>query len=403
MTAMVKAHLLYFNAGGGHRAATLALASALADAHPAWRVQSSNLMQALDPHRWFVRVTGKQPEDLYNFRLATGFTLGLAQELVLLQAAIRLAHTHLVERMARHLSDSKPDVVVSLVPNFNRVIADAVALARPRAKFVTVMTDLADHPPHFWAEPTTQQHLVCGTPHAVQQALDAGCPPQRVHRVDGMLLRRAFHSLPRRLAPSAREADRQAVGLDAHTPTGLVMFGGAGSRAMLRISQQLADRPLILMCGHNAELAQALRQAKTKAPHVVVGFTLDVVRWMQLADYFIGKPGPGSLSEAVHMGLPAVVTRNAWTMPQERWNTQWLQEQGLGEVRRSFKGLDASIGALCATLPEAQARCMQVHNRAYFQLPQVLANIVSQPERSPWEGSGRTASGWAAPQEAVAH
>ena len=51
---------------------------------------------------------------------------------------------------------------------------------------------------------------------------------------------------------------------------------------------------------------------------------------MRLADFFIGKPGPGCLSEAVQLGLPVITIRNAWTMPQERYNAQWVREQGLG-------------------------------------------------------------------------
>ena len=43
---------------------------------------------------------------------------------------------------------------------------------------------------------------------------------------------------------------------------------------------------------------------------------------MQLADFFIGKPGPGSISEAVQQGLPVIVVDNAWTMPQERYNAR---------------------------------------------------------------------------------
>jgi len=53
--------------------------------------------------------------------------------------------------------------------------------------------------------------------------------------------------------------------------------------------------------------------------------------------FFIGKPGPGSISEAVQQGLPVIVVRNAWTMPQERYNTQWVEENGVGVVLDSFK------------------------------------------------------------------
>ena len=51
---------------------------------------------------------------------------------------------------------------------------------------------------------------------------------------------------------------------------------------------------------------------------------------MQLADYFIGKPGPGSISEASPCACPVIVERNAWTLPQERYNADWIREQRRG-------------------------------------------------------------------------
>ena len=62
----------------------------------------------------------------------------------------------------------------------------------------------------------------------------------------------------------------------------------------------------------------------------VEGFTREVPRFMRLADFFIGKPGPGSISEAVAMGLPVIIERNHWTLPQERYNADWVEEQGVG-------------------------------------------------------------------------
>jgi Monogalactosyldiacylglycerol (MGDG) synthase len=367
--------LVWFNAGGGHRAAAQALEQVMLMQGRPWRVRKVNLTEVLDPTALFKRVTGIEPEDLYNKRLASGFTLGLAQELKLLQAGIRLAHGTIVQRLARHWAATQPDMVVSLIPNFNRALHDSLKLERPSAPFVTVLTDMADHPPAFWIEPTLDQHRVCGTAHAMEQALAAGCDPARVHAVNGMILRPEFH-----FAPAVdRAAARVQAGLDPQAATGLVLFGGTGSRAMRRIAERLPNTPLILMCGRNESLADALRKdaATAAAPRVVVGYTPDVAHWMQLADFFIGKPGPGSLSEAVHMGLPVVVTRNAWTMPQERWNTEWVLQHGLGRVERSFATIAPAVRALLADLPAYRERVARVHNRAVFEVPEVLARILS--------------------------
>lgn len=368
--------LVWFNAGGGHRAAAQALEQVMLMQGRPWRVRKVNLTEVLDPTSLFKRVTGIEPEDVYNKRLASGFTLGLAQELKLLQAGIRLAHPAIVQRLQRHWAATQPDLVVSLIPNFNRALHDSLKAACPGAPFVTVLTDMADHPPAFWIEPGLDQHVVCGTDHAARQALAAGCDARLVHRVSGMILRPDFHFAP----PLDRSAERLQAGLDEHTPTGLVLFGGTGSRVMRRIAERLPDTPLILMCGRNAALADALRKdaATARAPRVVVGYTSEVARWMQLADFFIGKPGPGSLSEAVRMGLPVIVTRNAWTMPQERWNTEWVRQHGLGRVERSFAQIEPAVRALLADLPAHRRRVQALDNRAVFEVPQVLERILAE-------------------------
>ncbi len=369
---MLKVDLVWFNAGGGHRAAAQALEQVMQLQGLPWQVRKVHLTEVLDPTRLFRRVTGIEPEDVYNLRLASGFTLGLRQELKLLQRLIRLSHAGLVQRLARHWTATQPDLVVSLIPNFNRALHDSLAQARPGVPFVTVLTDMADHPPSFWVEPGTGQHLVCGTEHAAQQALAAGVPAARVHRASGMILRPDFYSPP----VADRASERRRVGLDATTPTGLVLFGGTGSRVMKRIASALTDTPLILMCGRNEALAAELRALPARAPRVVVGYTPEVARWMRCADFFIGKPGPGSLSEAVQQGLPVIVTRNAWTMPQERWNTQWVQDQGVGIVKRSFSEVGAAVAELQAALPAYQARVRRIDNRAVFEVPQILQRVL---------------------------
>ena len=156
--------LIYFNAGGGHRAAAQALEDVIREQRRPWKTRLVNLVDVLDPKGLFRKVTGINPEDVYNRRLASGFTLGLAQELKLLQGMIRLSHAAMVRQLQQHWLRSEPDLVVSLVPNFNRALYESVADALPGVPYVTVLTDMADHPPNFWIEPGQGRSGWCAAP-----------------------------------------------------------------------------------------------------------------------------------------------------------------------------------------------------------------------------------------------
>lgn len=369
---MTTIQLVYFNAGGGHRAAATALQEAIRRQRRAWDVRLVNFTEVIDPQGRFRRLTGIDPEDLYNKRLARGWTLGFAQELKLLQGMIRVAHGTLVRTLQQHWLETEPDLVVSLIPNFNRALYESLASALPGVPYTTVMTDMADLPPHFWIEPGQAQHIVCGTLHALRQARAAGYRDAQLSLTSGMILPPSFYERP--VVDRAHEL--AALGLDPARPTGLVLFGGQGSMQMLRIAKLLDDRQLILLCGRNELLAQRLRRLERAAPHAVLGFTREVARHMSLADWFIGKPGPGSLSEAVHMGLPVITFRNAWTMPQERFNTRWVEEQGVGRVVRSLAALPDAAGALLADLDRYRQRARAIDNRAVFEVPEILAELL---------------------------
>lgn len=374
---MTTIDLVYFDAGGGHRAAALALRTALQTQHPTWTVRLVHLMHALDPQQRFTHLTGKMPEDLYNWRLERGWTLGLGAELRVMQTAIRASHAWLLKALRQHWADhSAPDLVVSLVPNFNRALRQSLQQAHPHVPFVTVMTDMADLPPHFWIEPGLDAHLVCGTQRSVDQARAAGYADSVIHRTSGMIIRPDFYQHSGR----DQRKERVALGLDPDRPTGLVMFGGYGSSRMLRIAHALDDQQLIFLCGHNQALAETLSQLERSAPHAALGFTSEVGRMMRAADYFIGKPGPGALSEALQCGLPVVTFRDAWTMPQERFNTQWIEEQDVGAVVQSTRLLRPAVLSVIARLDKLADNVGRIRNRAIFEVPDILFRILHQEE-----------------------
>jgi UDP-N-acetylglucosamine:LPS N-acetylglucosamine transferase len=381
--------LVYFNAGGGHRAAAQALQAVIEQHRRPWTVRLIDLSRVLDPQQGFRRVMGFDPEDFYNKRLQRGWTLGLAQELKLLQGAIRFGHASMLRVLQRHWAQTEPDLVVSLVPNFNRVLCESVASALPGVPFVTVMTDMADLPPHFWIEPDQAQTIVCGTARALAQARAAGYSKEQLALTSGMVIKPSFYDLP----PMNRATRRIALGLDPLRPTGVVMFGGQGSQQMLRIARDLDGVQLILMCGRNGPLANQCRTLRRSAKHAVVGFTDEVADVMRLADFFIGKPGPGAISEAVQLGLPVITIKNAWTMPQERYNAQWVQEQGVGLVVPSLSRIAAATDEMLQRLPEFHAATARLDNRAVFEVPEVLADLLARSDTAPrWRGGDKAGS-----------
>jgi UDP-N-acetylglucosamine:LPS N-acetylglucosamine transferase len=374
---MATIDLVYINAGGGHRSAAVALEMAIREQYRDWQVRLVNLFEVLDPQDVFRRTTGVKPEDYYNVRLARGWTLGLAQELRILQMLIRLSHKSLVSQLRRHWQSTQPDLVVSMVPNFNRAMHQALSLACPHVPYATILTDLADFPPHFWIEPNQAQHYLCGTPRAAAQARAAVRDDSCVHETSGMIINPNFY----RDLKLDRRAEMLKLGLDPDRPTGMVMFGGHGSRVMRGISKRLDDVQLILACGHNTVLADRLRAKRASAPRLVVGFTSQISHYMQLSDFFIGKPGPGSISEAVQQGLPVIVVRNAWTMPQERYNTEWVEENAVGVVLDSFKVIRSGVAQVADHIDLYRAAVKRIRNRAVFEIPEILERVLAAPAR----------------------
>jgi hypothetical protein len=367
--------LIYFDAGGGHRAAASALEVVL-KREATDEVQITSLQQVLDPIDPVRRLTGKRLEEVYNLLLRRGWTRGSEQLLTPLRAAIRYYHPDEVRLLEKHWRQTRPSLVVSLVPQFNRALWDSLHQVDPGVPLVTILTDFADFPPHFWIEPQ-EQFFICGTGRAAQQALELGVDADRVFRASGMIVHPRFYEAP----PIDRDAERIRLGLDAKTPTGLVLFGGQGSVAMREIARQLdeseLEMQLVLMCGRNQALADGLRAEHSRCKRVVVGFTTEVPYYMQLADFFIGKPGPGSLSEALLMKLPAIVERNARTMPQERYNVEWLLEKRVGLAVKDFCEIADAVQGLLrpGVLEEYRRRVAALENHAVYEIPGMLREV----------------------------
>ena len=370
---------VYFDAGGGHRSAMDSLLTVIDRQKRPWEISTLNLQEVLDRHDFVRRLTGLRVQDVYNRMLASGWTLGSPQLLWALHGAIRVLHNRLVSTLAEYWRHHPADVVVSVISNFNRELAASVKLGLPGAKFVTVMTDIADYSPrHIWIV-RELEYLVCGSERAVEQARKLGHSNGRVFRTSGMILNPRFYE-SRNID---RSQERQRLGLDPHCPTALVLFGGQGSRDMLEIARRLEHYPgalqFIFICGRNKDLAAKLRGMRTGKRRYVEGFTFEIPYFMRLADFFIGKPGPGSVSEALACGLPVIVVCNAWTLPQERYNAEWIRNHGYGVMLRSFDEINRAVTEMLEPGSMFRHNVAQYFNCAVFEVVDILRQLVDEP------------------------
>jgi 1,2-diacylglycerol 3-beta-galactosyltransferase len=371
--------LVFFDAGGGHRSAATALQTVIQSQNLPWAVDLFNLQEALDPLDVIKKLFGVRIQDCYNSVLKSGMTLGSIYLLRTLQLILATRHRATVRLLEKYWRESSPDMVVSMVPHFNRALCESFAKACPGRPFVTILTDIANFPPRFWLE-KQKQDFICGSDRAVQQALALGHPADRVFRVSGMIVNPTFYE-PIKVD---RATERAALKLSPDLPTGLVMFGGQGSKVMTQIVQRLnksdLNMQLILICGKNEKLAANLRALKTRFPIFVEGFTKKIPYYMHLSDFFIGKPGPGSLSEAILMRLPVIVECNAWTLPQERYNAQWIRENEVGIVVDNFRKIVPAMRELLQPghLAALSKNTEKMPNHAVFEIPAILQTLLSR-------------------------
>ncbi len=382
-----KLTIVFFDAGGGHRSAAEALKSVLENQEVPWRVELLNLQEQLDKLDIVRKATGIRIQDAYNLILRKGWTRLTPQLLPLMQGVIRMYHRPTVKMLQEYWKQNPTDLVLSVIPHFNRALVESIRKTTPRTAFVTVLTDFADYPPHFWME-RESQYLICGTERAEQQALDLGHDREHVFLASGMIMKAKFYQ---KTSVNVSE-ERRRLGLKPDVPVGIVLFGGHGSGTMLNIVKRInatsVKVQLILICGKNQKLQNAIKSVKTRFPMFVEGYTQNVDYYMALSDFFIGKPGPGSISEALQFHLPVIVECNGRTLPQERYNAQWVTEKRVGIVLKSFRHITEGVEQLLdpTTFAEFRKNAEAYTNRALFEIPQFL-NVILQRHRSSLDGT----------------
>lgn len=369
--------ILYTDAGGGHKAAARALQNIL-ERDGRYQVKIINIYTEIIPNLDIFRFTPYQGEEIYNrFIQGKGWT-GI---FCLLFYSIVVGSIHLqwpigLRQLKAYWEAEKPDLVISVIPMMNTLLSRS--LKPYKIPFMVLLTDLREPQRYVWMPKDKTTSIICGTKAAYQDAKKLKHPEELITDNAGLVIHPKFYELPE----LERSTEREKHGLKADLATACMLYGGSGSQRMVDLAKALSELDvkfqIIFLCGNHQDIAQQIRDLQLPYPHLILGYTQEVPYYMRLSDFFIGKPGPGSLTEALVMKLPVILDRKNLLL-QERYNIRWVQEQKLGCAFKNIKGFKQCVTQLLSgdTLAQTQAQTQALENQAIFNMPKLVDNLLA--------------------------
>src|SRR5690348_11526695 len=119
---MRKVAVVYVDSGGGHRAAANALDQVIRDQRRPWILERHCIQDIFEPIDFIRRTTGIPMQEVYNIILRRGWTLGSRYLIRLAHWLIRMTHAKQVRVLEAHWRRTQPELVVSLIPHYNRAM-----------------------------------------------------------------------------------------------------------------------------------------------------------------------------------------------------------------------------------------------------------------------------------------
>jgi len=383
MTQRKHITVIYTMAGGGHLKAAESLKEILEETGH-YRVTMVNPYIELMPHLdLWQRLTKKTSEDIYNKKIIgegkTGLYCLTYYAGILLN--FKLAYREGRKLLADYFKEQQPDLVISVLPMLNRVIFDAVEDYQQSVKDkksvekAVLITDWTEYGRHIWFPKGRDYYAICGTEDAFERASSYKNLKNRIFPTDGLLLMPSFQDAGKQ----DKRAVKKTFGLEPDAPVLCMLYGAQGSWRMKALAQAMLRQPLnvqvLFLCGRNEALACELKDMKMPFPHKIVGFTNEVPRYLAATDIFVGKPGPGSVSEALHFG-PHLLLDKTMALPQEVSVLKWVVRSGAGAAFKNERDFMTGLSGLLNKMAQGSQSPQARPNTASRQIPALIDTIL---------------------------
>lgn len=317
--------IVFSDTGGGHRSAAQAVAETLREFYG--EAIQIELVDALaDYAPWPLCDLPRFYPQMIKFHgwpWAAGWHLSDGQHQV--TAVMRGWWPAVRASTSCFLRDHPADAIVCCHPILNYPILRTLKESGATTPLITLVTDLiAAHA--FWFAPGVNRCLV-PTEGARCRALACGLLAEHI-LVTGLPVSPRFVATAR----EDKRAVRERLALDSDLPVVLIMGGAEGMGVLYRLCRAVAgsgvQAQMVVVTGRNDQLRARLAAETWALPVSVEGFVHNMPKWMRAADLLVTKAGPSTVSEALVMGLPVVLSG---ALPgQERPNVDYVVQAGAG-------------------------------------------------------------------------
>jgi 1,2-diacylglycerol 3-beta-galactosyltransferase len=164
----------------------------------------------------------------------------------------------------------------------------------------------------------------------------------------------------------------------------LLMAGGDGvgniKAQANAIAKKLSGAPfhsqIVVICGHNKAMEADLKSDQQKWPAnvkvVVLGFTTNVDEYMMASDILITKAGPGTICEAMILGVPLILS--SFLPGQEEGNVPFVVNNGIG----LYTEVPADMGRMCLELLSDEKRLAAMSSKAKAMSKPDATRLIAQ-------------------------
>jgi processive 1,2-diacylglycerol beta-glucosyltransferase len=261
------------------------------------------------------------------------------------------------------LSKVKPDVILSIHPNFNGSIINILRKEDIQIPFGTLIADLVNIYP-LWCDPRAD-FILSPTMEGKVKCIEYGVPKEKVHVV-GFPVRERF--LKNQRKPFEMKSELNF----------LLMSGGEGVGDMNAVAEMLLNHfpcKVTIIAGRNetlkAELENSLKPRFDRRIDVL-GFTKNIQDLMLAADIGIVRGSPNTMFEAFATNLPIIIT--AALPGQEKDNPLFAEKHQLGVYCPDNDNLKSIIDQLLDNDGEKLKKIME--SQRWFINPHAASDIL---------------------------